>query len=706
MFPKSIFVFFLFAFFPLLANAQKELSIEDAVGNFQLLPANMRGLQWLPGDERFCYSEMIRGEDYLLAGHSKSAKIDTLLKASQLHPDLKRIPQITFIDNQNFWFIFKQILYKYNLQQNKSEKLIEIPENAEHPDVATGLEHIAYTIDNKLFIHNKNKQTAVGNESNAAIVFGQAVHRNEFGINKGTFWSENGKKLAFYRMDETMVTDYPLLYLEGFPGKTKMIKYPMAGQKSHNVTIGVFDIETQQTIYLETGEPKEQYLTNVSWNPSGTEIYIAVVNRAQNQMKLNAYNALSGKFIKTIYTEKDNEWVEPQHPIVFIPNSKNRFIMQSERDGFNHLYVYDMNGTFHRQLTKGNYEVTEFHGFDKKGQHVYASITDNVGLDKKLVKINIEKGKMQVLSTESGTHQVIVNLHNGFFIDNFSSHSIPRIISVHQADGKTLRNILEAKDPLAEYTSPRPELIQLNADDGTTLNARMFKPANMEQGKKYPVVIYVYGGPHAQMISNRWLWGANNWMVYMASKGYVVFTLDNRGSSGRGKNFTQHIHRHLGDVEVDDQLKGVEFLKKQTFVDESRIGVHGWSYGGFMTISMLCRQPEAFKAGVAGGPVIDWKMYEVMYTERYMDSPEENPEGYAQSSLLAQIKNLKARLMLIHGTVDPVVVWQHSQELVKQAVQDGILLDYMIYPDHEHNVRGKDRIHLMRIVSRYFSDHL
>ncbi|MFN4122751.1 MAG: DPP IV N-terminal domain-containing protein [Flavobacteriales bacterium] len=696
----------LFLLFPSFLTAQKELTIEDAVGNFQLLPANMRSLQWIPHDERYCYTEMIKGEDYLLAGHSKTNKIDTLLKAKQLHPDLKRIPELNFLDNQTFSFVFKQVLYSYNLLSKVVEKLIEVPENAENLDISPNLNFVAYTIDNNLFVNTKNKQFAISKEINKTIVFGQAVHRNEFGINKGTFWSDKGDKLAFYRMDESMVTDYPLLYLDGFPGSSKMIKYPMAGQKSHHVTVGVYDIASQQVIYLETGEPKEQYLTNIAWDPAGTEIYIALVNRAQNQMKLNAYSTSTGKFIKTIYTEKDNEWVEPMHPITFIPNSKNRFIIQSERDGFNHLYVYDVNGTFHRQLTKGNYEVTDFHGFDKKSQHVYATITDNDGLDRKLIKINIEKGKIQLLTPESGTHSVLVNLHNGFFIDNFTSHNIPRTISVHQSDGKTLRNIFEAKDPLAEYTSPRPELIKLKADDGTTLNARLFKPANMKEGKKYPVIIYVYGGPHAQMVTNKWLWGANNWMVFMASKGYVVLTLDNRGSSGRGKNFIQHIHRHLGDVEIDDQIKGLEYLKKQDFVDASRIGVHGWSYGGFMTVSMLCRYPDAFKAGVAGGPVIDWKMYEVMYTERYMDTPEENPEGYAQSSLLAQIKNLKARLMLIHGTVDPVVVWQHSQELVKQAINDGILIDYMIYPDHEHNVRGKDRIHLMRTVSRYLMEHL
>jgi dipeptidyl-peptidase-4 len=703
--PKILIFLFLFLNASVLL-AQKSLSIEDAVGNSTLYPENLRGLQWIEQDDHFVYAEMIKGEDYLLSGNPRNNKIDTLLKANMLHPDLKRIPEIKFIDKNTFSFRFKQIIYKFNLNNKIAQKLIEVPENAENIDITTSNKYAAYTIDNNLYIKESDNTHVISDDNNRSIVYGQSVHRNEFGITKGTFWSSKENKLAFYRMDESMVTEYPLLHLDGFPGTTKMIHYPMAGQKSHQVTVGIYDPATKKTIYLQTGEPKEQYLTNIAWHLDDSEIYIAVVNRDQNTMKLNAYSSSDGKFLRTIITEKDDEWVEPENPIVFIPGTKNRFLWQSEKDGWNHIYVYDTQGKFHRQLTRGNYVVTDFLGFDKKALHIYAIIADNVGLDRKLIKVNISNGKLQNLTPESGTHQVIVNKQNGLFMDNFTSSQIPRKISVHQADGKIIKTILEAKDPLAEYTSPRPELIKITSEDGSIINGRIFKPANMETGKKYPVIIYVYGGPHAQMISNRWLWGANNWMVYMASQGFVVFTLDNRGSAYRGKSFEQVVHRQLGQAECDDQMKGVEFLKRQAYVDPSRIGVHGWSYGGFMTTTLLCRYPDVFKAGVAGGPVIDWRMYEVMYTERYMDTPEDNKEGYDQSSLLAQIKNLKARLMLIHGTIDNVVLWQHSQELVKQAVKNDIQIDYMIYPDHEHNVRGKDRIHLMKTVSRYLTEQL
>lgn len=703
---RQIFTISLLFFIVFQTQGQKQLSIEDAVGNFTLTPDNIRNLQWIENDERFIYNEMVKGEDFLLSGHIKNTRIDTIAKASNLHLDLKRIPELNIIDKNTAWFAFKKVFYQFDFIQKKSIKMFEISEMAEHEDVSPNKKKVAYTIGNNLYIKDSDKKIAVAEDANKAIVYGQAVHRNEFGITKGTFWSPDANKLAFYRMDENKVTEYPLLLLDGFPGTTKMIRYPMAGQKSHHVTVGIFDLTTQRTVYLQTGEPQEQYLTNIAWNPNNNEIYIAVVNRDQNVMKLNAYSTTDGKFIRTVLTDKDEQWVEPEHPIVFIPGQKNRFIWQSERDGFNHLYVYDTNGKFHRQITKGNFVVTELHGFDRRASHVFVTITDNDGLDRKLLKVNIENGKSAIMTTESGTHQAKVNGWNGFFIDNFSAHDKPRRISIHQADGKLVKTLLEAKDPLAEYVSPRPELLKLNADDGSVLNARLFKPANFDPKKKYPVIVYVYGGPHAQMISNRWLWGANNWMIYIAAQGYVVFTLDNRGSAYRGKEFEQVIHRQLGTPECDDQMKGVEYLKKQSYVDAARIALHGWSYGGFMTASLMCRFPDVFKCGVAGGPVIDWKMYEIMYTERYMDHPDDNPEGYEQNSLLNQIKQLKGRLMLVHGTIDNVVLWQHSQELVKKAIAEGILLDYMIYPDHEHNVRGKDRIHLMKTVSRYLVEQL
>jgi dipeptidyl-peptidase 4 len=311
------------------------------------------------------------------------------------------------------------------------------------------------------------------------------------------------------------------------------------------------------------------------------------------------------------------------------------------------------------------------------------------------------------LSQGSGTHSAKLSPNGNYIIDTYSSQVTPRKIWViNNKDGKVAQTLLTSKNPVADYALGEVTIFPIKADDGTDLYTRMITPPNFDKNKKYPVVVYVYGGPHLQLVTNSWLGGANLWMQLMAQKGYIVFTLDPRGTSGRGLEFEQETFRQLGTVEIADQLRGVEYLKSLPYVDADRMGIHGWSFGGFMTTSMMLKSPDTFKVGVAGGPVIDWNYYEIMYTERYMDSPEQNPEGYKNANLLNYVKNLKGKLLMIHGTVDDVVVWQHSLAFIKKAVDEGILLDYFVYPGHPHNVIGKDRVHLMRKVTQYLDDNL
>jgi dipeptidyl-peptidase-4 len=613
---------------------------------------------------------------------------------------------LTFYTQTDFGFIYHACYYKANLSSKSIQQKIKFNEEAENIDIASKTDHLAYTIGSNLVVQNFEKTIQINTETVPGILYGQAVHRNEFGIEKGTFWSNSGSKLAFYRMDQRMVTDYPIVHIDKIPAESKPIKYPMAGGLSHHVTVGVFDVSSGKTIYIETGLPAEQYLTNISWSPDDRFILIAVVNREQNQMKLNQYSAIDGTFIKTLRTEIDPEWVEPEHPLEFLPGSNDQFLYQSEKNGYNQVYLGKLSDNSEIQLTNGNSVVTDFLGFDKSGKNGFAVVTDKNGLDRQLVRFNL-KGKLIQLTNLAGTHAIQISDDGSFFIDNFSSISIPRIIGVcSTSDGKQIKQLLSVSNPLDGFKMSIPELTELKTNNGITLNARVFKPSKMEAGKKYPVIIYVYGGPHAQMVTNRWLAGGNLWMSWMAEQGFIVFTLDNRGSADRGLEFEQAVHRKIGTVEMEDQLLGLTYLKSLPFVDPTRIGVHGWSFGGFMTTTLLCKNPGLFKAGVAGGPVIDWKLYEIMYTERYMDTPLENPAGYEAANLLNEAKKLKDRLMLIHGTVDDVVVWQHSQEFVKKCVDSGVLVEYMIYPEHPHNVTGKDRLHLMKTITRYFQEHL
>lgn len=368
-----------------------------------------------------------------------------------------------------------------------------------------------------------------------------------------------------------------------------------------------------------------------------------------------------------------------------------------------------MTGKLVRPLTLvRNGEVTGFLGIDPKGRYAYYTSNAEDPRYEDLYRVRLNDGTTERLTTGEGTHRVAVSNDFAYAYDAFSNLDTPGVYSVIELGAKPVTTVF-AKSDLPSDLSLRPsvELGVLKADDGVTdLYYKLTKPAKLEKGKKYPVIVYVYGGPHAQLVTNSWNSLRYNWDNYMAEKGYLVFTLDNRGSANRGFDFESVVHRNLGEHEMADQMTGIKFLKSLPYVDADKIGVHGWSFGGFMTTNLITTYPETFKVGVAGGPVIDWRLYEVMYGERYMDTPEENPEGYKNADLTRKAKNLKGRLLLIHGAIDPVVVWQNSQDFLNAAIEARTLPDYLVYPNHPHNVIGKDRVHLMMHVTRYFDDFL
>jgi dipeptidyl-peptidase-4 len=502
-----------------------------------------------------------------------------------------------------------------------------------------------------------------------------------------------------------MVTGYPLVDVTARIAEVENTKYPMAGMTSEEVKLGVYDLAKGVTIYMKTGEPKDQYLTSVTWAPDGKSIYIGILNRDQNHLKLNQYDVATGELIKTLFEEMHPKYVEPETPMYFNPDNPEEFIWLSEMDGYNHLYLFGKDGEMKKQLTKGEWVVTRFLGFYGKDL-VYFVSTMESPIQQNIYSLNLKDGQINRISPDHGTHTAYISKNGKYLIDIYSSTESSRTYKLISHKGKEIRVIKEDKQPLKEYKLGEMEMLTLKANDGTDLYCRLIKPADFDASKKYPVIVYVYGGPHAQLVTDSWLGGAGLFLNYMAQQGFVVFTLDNRGSANRGRDFEQAIFRNLGDVEIKDQMVGVEYLKALPYVDAERIGADGWSYGGFMTTSLMCRQPETFKVGVAGGPVIDWQYYEVMYGERYMDTPQDNPEGYEKANLLNYVGNLQGHLLLIHGTSDPTVVWQHSLLFVKEAVSKGIQMDYFVYPGHGHGVGGTDRIHLNQKIADYFIDNL
>ena len=570
--------------------------------------------------------------------------------------------------------------------------------------------NVAWLQDNNIRITSNNKTIEVTNDENKGIVNGSDyVHRQEFGIDRGMWWNEAGTQLAYYRKDETMVGNYPIINWNEREAVNKDIKYPMAGMTSENVTLVIFDVASGKKVTIQTGEPKEQYLTMVSWEPTGKHIFIGILNRDQNHLKFNKYNATTGAFVKTLFEEKATTWVEPQHALTFVPNNPTQFIYQTDFNGYNQMYLYNTDGKLLKNLGFKDVVVTNLLGFDATNSKINYIGTANNGLDRQLYQVDLKSGTTLQLTTVSGTHNASVSSDGMMVLDQYSNATTPNEISILNIKTKMANTTLvKAENPFTgKIDMPKIEMVTLISADGKTpLNGRLIYPANFDATKKYPVMVYVYGGSHAQLVTNKWLGGAGYFDMYMAQQGYVVFTLDNRGSDARGKRFCDVNHRNLGVNEMADQMKGVEFLKSKSFVDANKIGVFGWSFGGFMTTSLMTSQPDTFKVGVAGGPVIDWKYYEIMYGERYMDTPQDNPEGYAKASLLDKVKNLKGRLLIIHGAQDPVVVQQNSMNFIEASIKAGKQVDYFLYPNHEHNVGGRDRIHMYAKIADYFDVHL
>jgi dipeptidyl-peptidase-4 len=681
-----------------------------------LAPQNLKQFNWIPNQDAYVYTVGINGTEALLRTSVPQMKADTLLRLSEINSTLfsskplATLPSIEWLSKDKVYFANDNDYYigTYKNKRWDFSKWLSLPEDAENVQVDRHSKQIAYTIANNLFLVDAyGKTQQITNDANKDIVNGGAkVHRNEFGIAEGIFFSPKGNMVAFYRMDQTMVNDYPVIDWSTMPAKNVNGKYPMAGGTSHQVTLGVYNPITKKTVFLNTGTPRDHYLTCVTWSPDEQYIFIAILNREQNHLWLNKYNARTGDFINTLFEETDPKYVEPQHDLAFLPNTDNEFIWWSQRDGFMHLYRYNTDGKLLNQITKGEWLVNEILGTNGNSHEVIISATRESAKEKHIYSVNWNNGKMNRLDNAEGIHTATVNEGGTYVLDRYQSANVPRNIVVKAVDKKWSKTILTSTDPLANYDRPKIENVTLKADDGTDLFGKIIYPTGFDASKKYPVIVYLYNGPHVQLITNSFPASGNLWYEYMAQHGYIVFTMDGRGSSNRGMKFEQATFRQLGTAEMNDQLKGVAYLKSLPFVDADRLGIHGWSFGGFMTTSMMLRHPGVFKCAVAGGPVIDWSMYEVMYTERYMDTPQENPDGYANNSLLNKVSNLKGKLLMIHGAQDPVVVWQQSMKFVKSCVDNGVQLDYFVYPGHEHNVLGKDRVHLMQKITDYFDEYL
>lgn len=747
----QLVVLFCMTTLTLSAQEKKAFTLEDVIPGgsnyFNLVPENIPGLGWW-GD--ICIQA---GVDEVKTIDVKNGKEKILFTLNEVNETIKNgdkpyklthelkplhslmAVQLPWADKTIALFRQSNYMMWYDFAEKKIIKLAYLNDKAANFDFCKENGLMAYTVGSNLHVAEQgdfDKQVSPSlvagkEEGETGILYGQSVHRNEFGIMKGTFWSPKGTYLAFYRMDQSMVTDYPQVNTSTRIATPEPDKYPMAGMTSHKVTVGVYNVKTGKTVYLQAGDPTDRYFTNISWAPNEQHIYVIELNRDQNHSQLVRYNAVSGAKEAVVYEEKHPKYVEPQHPLTFLPWDDSKFIYWSQRSGFQHLYLMDTQKktypekekgedgetTIHEYLqvtplTQGDWLVQEILGFNAAKKEIIIGSTEVSPLQTNIYTLNVKTGKRTLIGKQDGTHQASLSANGTYLIDKFTSFSVPREISILPTNGKKGVNLLTATDPMYEqYNMPEITIGTIKAADGVTdLYYRLIKPVDFDPNKKYPAIIYVYGGPHAQLIHNNRFYDARGWDLYMAQKGYVMLTVDSRGSDNRGLKFENVTFRHLGVEEMKDQVKGAEFLQSLPYVNPEKIGVHGWSFGGFMTTNLMLTYPDLFKVGVAGGPVIDWKYYEVMYGERYMDTPQTNPDGYKGSDLKQKAGNLKGRLQIIIGGTDPVCVPQHSYTFLRACIEAGTHPDYFIYPEDGHNMIGRDRVHLHEHITRYFDDYL
>lgn len=540
------------------------------------------------------------------------------------------------------------------------------------------------------------------------VVYGQSVSRNEFGGSEWVIPSPDGTRLAVYRKDESRVSLYPIYDIRSRTGNAEMIRYPMIGMESERLGLCICDRSGRILSEIKvTDYDEERYLTNVAWSPEGKYIFIQVLDRSQHNMRLNMYRSDNGEFVRTILRERSNEWVEPLDPIRFIKDSYEFIYRTDNRDGYRNLYLCDTLGKVSR-LTGCDADVSYV---ANDGKYVYYTSAEVSPIENHLFRMRLKgpfKGKAERLTPEAGWHKITMSPDCTRFIDRYSSLNVPGVTQVRDCNGRLIEHVATATDPLDIYAQCQVELGSTPSADGRYDNYyRLFYPRDYDPSKTYPLIVYVYGGPHSQMVTNSWLGNVRMWEMLMAQKGYFVYVQDNRGTQNRGAAFEKAINRQCGKAEGEDQMAGIEvLLKRFPNIDRGRIGVHGWSYGGFMTLSMVCDNPGFFKTAVAGGPVIDWKWYEVMYGERYMDNPLTNPEGFENSSLISKADKLNGRVLICQGVMDDTVVWQHSLSFVQAAIEAGKQVDYFPYPLDRHNMAGKARLHLYEKITDYFETYL
>jgi len=723
---KQFLLFFAFLFIYVAFPQQKQkLSLEDIYYSNKLFGKTVENIQWKPDGSAFSFTELnpkTKLQDIFL--HSVATGIKSrLVDGTDLKHDGKQInmSHYQWTDDGKFLLIegpVKSIwrhstqapFYLYNVSTKKINALsngnIHLRNVKLSPDgtkVGFVRNHNIYVVDLK-----SGKETAITTDGTQNILNGEFdwVYEEEFGLADAWRWSPDGREIAFWQLNQTREKVYHLIDEMGEYNTVFDLKYPKVGEQNAVVKIGVADLESGKTTWMDIGSNDDNYVPRIFWTNSSGLLAIMRLNRLQNNLELLMANANTGKS-KIVITDSNNTWVDVRHDIFFLKKS-NQIVWTSEMSRYNHAYLYDYNGKLINQITKGNWEVSSVDGVDEKSGWVYLTSKKDSPTQQNLYRVKLDGTDFQKISGEHGWYNANYSPDYKHFIEFYSNVSIPTVTTLRNVDGSLVRVLANGKIPaLANYNMVYPQFLTFKTTDGTELNAYMIKPANFDSSKKYPVLVYGYGGPGSQMVVDRWGSTRTFWHQYMTEHGYIVFCVDNRGTGGRGKAFKDLSYLDLGKWSVHDQIEGAKYLANLPYVDASRLGFWGWSGGGYLTCMMMTKGAGYFKAGVAVAPVTDFHLYDAIWTERYMGSPIGNKKGYDSASVLTYADKLKGKLMIIHGTGDDNVHYQNTLQLMQKLIDANKQFDVMFYPNKNHRISGGiTQLHLFTKISNYFFNNL
>jgi dipeptidyl-peptidase 4 len=675
---------------------------------------------WAPDGKRFAYFQGSEVRLYDIAAKTER----TLLALDPLEKAAVPVPEPPRFDWQNrrvsedsleWTHTGKQLLlslrgdlFIFSLDSGGWQQLTSTPEAERDPKLSPDGARVAFRRGHDLYTveiatHQVSRLT---DDGSATLLNGELdwVYPEELDLNTAYWWSPDSKRIAYLQFDITHEFVYPQVSLTGLRAVGEPERYPQAGTPNADVHVGVVPATGGATRWMDLGESRGFLISRVYWTPDATRLAIERLNRVQNHLDLLLADASFGT-ARPILSEADPYWINQNDLFHFV--GKDEFLWGSERDGNCHLYLYSLDGQQRKRLTEGDWEVTEVAGVDEVHQKVYFISTEASPLDRELYSVKLNGKDRTRISRESGTHAISMDPTAEYYLDTFSSVTEQPRSDVHSSDGEKWSGFRNPKSAFSgEYAMQPAETVQIKAQDGKLLYGRLIKPVNFHAGEKYPAVVIVYGGPGVQTVTNAWDAFDLEMAQPLAARGYVIWVLDNRGSSGRGHAFETPLYRRFGKTELADQLEGVRYLIGQGFVDPARVGIYGWSYGGFMTLYSLLNAPDVFRAGIAGAPVTNWRNYDTIYTERYLGLPSENPEGYRASSPVDYAAKLKAKLLIVHNIEDDNVLFQNTVQMSDALEQAGKLFNMVIYTGKSHGVTGPARKQLLETLADFFDKNL